>query len=204
MPIFQYRFGNGLQKLKRLVDAGLTGETIFTTIETSWLRGATITQCHGAASGQPKMGGVCLTQAIHSHDMLSYINGTGPSGLRQSRTRVNPIEVEDCAAISVEMADGSLATLSATLGSTVQVSRLRFCFRNLTAESNLDPYRPLPRSLGLQGGTPEIQAEIDAELARFVPGEEFFVDQFVRLHRALTAGGEWPVTLAEARASLES
>ena len=49
------------------------------------------------------------------------------------------MSVEDCAAISVEMADGSLAALSATLGSAQQISRLRFAFRRLTAESNLDP-----------------------------------------------------------------
>ena len=203
MPIFQYRFGNGLQRLKRLVDAGLTGEAIFTTIETSWLRGADYYAVPWRGKWATEMGGVCLTQAIHAHDMLSYINGPVASVFANLRTRVNPIEVEDCAAISVEMADGSLATLSATLGSTVQVSRLRFCFRNLTAESNLDAYRPSRDPWSFTGATPEIQAAIDAELARYVPGEEFFVDQFVRMHRALTGDGAWPVTLADARASLE-
>ena len=42
-------------------------------------------------------------------------------------TRVNPIQTEDCAAVSLEMADGSLATLAATLGSRPEISRLRFC-----------------------------------------------------------------------------
>ena len=44
----------------------------------------------------------------------------------------------------VEMArrDGSLATLSVTVGSMNEFSRLRFCFENLTAESSTAPYSP--------------------------------------------------------------
>ena len=40
MPIFQYRYGTGLQKLKHLVDAGLAGRPYMTTIETHWWRPA--------------------------------------------------------------------------------------------------------------------------------------------------------------------
>ena len=40
MPIFQYRFGHGLQKLKFLVDAGLAGQAYLTTVETVWRRRA--------------------------------------------------------------------------------------------------------------------------------------------------------------------
>ncbi len=203
VPIFQYRFGNGLQRLKLLVEAGLTGDPLLTTIETSWLRGADYYAVPWRGKWATEMGGVCLTQAIHAHDMLSYINGPVKSVFANLRTRVNPIEVEDCAAISVEMADGSLATLSATLGSAEQISRLRFVFRNLTAESNLDPYRPSRDPWRFTAVKPEAQQQIDRLLAGYSPREEFFESQFVRMHHALTAGGEVPVTLADARASLE-
>jgi predicted dehydrogenase len=36
MPIFQYRYGKGVQKLKHLIGVGLTGRPILTTIETHW------------------------------------------------------------------------------------------------------------------------------------------------------------------------
>ena len=42
-------------------------------------------------------------------------------GVGFKTTRVNPIEVEDCAVASLLMADGSLVSLSATLGSARQV-----------------------------------------------------------------------------------
>jgi predicted dehydrogenase len=203
VPIFQYRFGNGLQRLKLLVDAGLTGDALLTTIETSWLRGADYYAVPWRGKWATEMGGVCLTQAIHSHDMLSYINGPVASVFANLRTRVNKIEVEDCAAISVEMADGSIATLSATLGSAVQISRLRFVFRNLTAESNLDAYRPSRDPWQFKAVKPEAQEAIDKVVAGLSPREEFFESQFLRLHKALTAGGDFPVTLADARASLE-
>ena len=50
-------------------------------------------------------------------------------------TRVNDIEVEDCAALSIEMENGTLVTSSITLGAANDTSRLRFCFEGLTAES---------------------------------------------------------------------
>ena len=45
------------------------------------------------------MGGVCLTQAIHAHDMLSYINGPVKRVFARLATRVNAIEVEDFDAV---------------------------------------------------------------------------------------------------------
>jgi predicted dehydrogenase len=40
MPVFQYRFGNGLQKARRIVELGLAGKPYLATVETAWLRGA--------------------------------------------------------------------------------------------------------------------------------------------------------------------
>jgi predicted dehydrogenase len=38
MPIFQYRFGQGAQKLKMLIERGLAGRCYLTTVETAWRR----------------------------------------------------------------------------------------------------------------------------------------------------------------------
>ncbi len=203
MPIFQYRFGNGLQKLKHLVDRGLAGTPYLTTIETSWKRGPDYYATPWRGKWATEMGGVCLSQAIHAHDMLSYINGPVARIFARVATRVNPIEVEDCAAVSVEMANGSLATLSATLGSANQISRLRFAFSKLTAESNLDPYRPSRDPWTFIGTSPDAQAEIDDALQTYTPQREFFERQFELMHAALLDGSPLPVTLADARASLE-
>jgi predicted dehydrogenase len=203
-PIFQYRFGDGLQKLKHLQQRGLCGKPFLATIETSWRRGADYYSVPWRGKWASELGGCCLTHAIHAHDILSYVNGPVAKVFARAATRVNAIEVEDCAAISVEMANGSLATLSVTLGAAEELSRLRFMFENLTVESRSShPYRPGDDPWHFKGMTPQADAAIEAALAEFRPAPESFAGQFSRIHAALRGGAPLPVTLADARASLE-
>ncbi len=109
MPIFQYRFGHGLQKLKFLIEAGLAGQAYLSTVETSWRRRAEYYAVPWRGKWSTELGGVLLGHAIHAHDMLSYVSGPIKRVFARATTRVNPIEVEDCASVTLEMADGSLA-----------------------------------------------------------------------------------------------
>ncbi len=203
-PIFQYRFGNGLQKLKLLQDKGICGTPYLATIETSWRRDADYYEIQWRGKWATELGGCCLSQAIHAHDILSYVNGPVQTVYARLATRVNPIEVEDCAAISIEMANGSLATLAVTLGAAEELSRIRFMFQNLTVESrSAHPYRIGDDPWHFKGKTPEIEVQIAAALAEFKPVEETFAGQFARIHTSLTSSTHLPVTVADARASLE-
>src|SRR5260370_10030472 len=38
LPVFQYRFGHGVQKAKRLIALGLVGKSYLATVETAWRR----------------------------------------------------------------------------------------------------------------------------------------------------------------------
>ena len=203
MPIFQYRFGTGLQKLLHLVERGLTGRAYLSTVETAWLRGSDYYAVGWRGRWQTELGGVMTTHAIHAHDILCSVIGPVKSVFARTATRVNPIETEDCAAASLLMADGSLATLSATLGSRPEISRLRFCFENLTAESSLSPYQPSFDPWTFTAANEDVQSGIDAALRDFPAGHQLYAGQFERLHQALVSGGELPVTLADARAALE-
>ncbi len=40
LPIFPYRYGNGVQRAKRLIDLGIAGKPCLGTVETSWWRTA--------------------------------------------------------------------------------------------------------------------------------------------------------------------
>ncbi len=203
MPIFQYRFGHGLQKLKFLVDQGLAGQAYLATVETAWRRRATYYEVSWRGKWRTELGGTLLSHAIHTHDMLCYILGPVKNVFARTATRVNPIEVEDCASISLEMADGSLASLSATVGSVPEISRHRFCFSNFTAESNTQPYNNSKDPWSFTPDSPEAAERIEEALSRFVPLPERFTGQFYRFHQALMQGTELPVTLQDARASLE-
>ncbi len=203
MPIFQYRFGHGIQKLKRLIEAGIAGRAYLTTSETAWRRRAEYYAVPWRGKWETELGGALVSLAIHGHDLVSYVLGPVKSVFARVKTMVNPIEVEDCVSASLEMADGSLVSLSVTTGSAAEMSRLRFCFSGLTAESHTAPYAHSHDPWTFTGDSPEIQAQIEAVLARFQPHPERFAGQFERYYRALHEGTELPVTLADARAALE-
>lgn len=203
MPIFQNRFGQGLQRLKFLAEQGLTGQAYLTTVETAWRRRADYYATPWRGKWKTELGGTLVTHAIHAHDLLMYILGPVKRVFARTATRVVDIQVEDCASASLEMADGSLASLSVTVGSTEQITRLRFCFANLTAESSPHPYPNSGEPWKFTADTPELQAQIDAALAQFVPRAERFDGQFGRFYDALKSGAELPVTVADARMSIE-
>ncbi|SRR6266545_485787 len=203
MPIFQYRFGHGLQKLKFLIEAGLAGRAYLSTVETAWRRRADYYAVPWRGKWATELGGTLLSHATHAHDMLCYVVGPIRRVFARAITRVNLIEVEDCASVALEMADGSLASLAATLGSATEITRHRFCFSGLTAESNTRPYSNSGDPWVFIGDTPELDAQIVAALGQFAPLPEGFAGQFHRFYDALQTGTELPVTLADARASLE-
>jgi predicted dehydrogenase len=117
LPVFQYRFGNGVQKAKRIVDLGIAGQPYLATVETAWRRTPEYYATAWRERWNAALGGVLLSQAIHSHDLLTYLIGAVASVFARTATRVNPVEVEDCAAATLVMQSGALASLAATLGS---------------------------------------------------------------------------------------
>ena len=203
MPIFQYRWGNGLLKLRHLMAKGIAGRLHFSTVETLWKRGPAYYANPWRGKWKTELGGCLTTHAIHAHDILLQVAGPIASVFARTATRINAIEVEDCAAAALEMADGSLATLSVTLGAASEISRLRFCFDGFTAESGGPPYSPGSEPWRFEPATPAVGAAIEAALADFVAKPERFAGQFADFHAALESGAAMPVTLADARAAVE-
>jgi predicted dehydrogenase len=201
MPIFQGRFGLGLQRLKALVDSGAAGPGRTATVEVSWRRRAEYYAVPWRGRWATELGGVLVTHAIHALDMLIYVAGPVSSVSARTSTRVNPIEVEDCAAAALELHDGTLATMSATLGSATEITRHRFSFENLSAESNTMAYANGCEPWTFVGDNPQAAAAIDA--AAVVPGPEGWAGQFARLANGLRTGAGPPVRVADARAALE-
>ena len=203
MPVFQYRYGNGLQKAKRIIELGIAGKPYLATVETAWQRTPEYYQTPWRGRRETELGGVLLTQAIHSHDLLTYLMGPVASVFARTATRVNPVEVEDCAVASLVMRSGALVSLAATLGSHQEISRLRLCFEHVAFESSQKPYAPGDEPWEIIPASPEAADRTADALAghRFVPSRfEGLMDAY---HTALTTGGALPVTLADARRSLE-
>ena len=203
MPVFQYRFGVGLQKLLHLIDRGVTGKHYLSTAETTWRRGPAYFETAWRGKLAQAMGGCLLTQAIHAHDALTLALGDVRKVYAATATRVNAVETEDCAVASLTFIDGSVASLAVTLGSADDTSRLRFHFENLMAQSSLAPYTMTAEPWTWIPADDAAAGRIAEALADFEAGPEGFVGQFQRFHDALTHGTKIPVTLADARTSLE-
>jgi predicted dehydrogenase len=202
-PIFQYRFANGFAQLRHLRERGFVGKAYASTVETHWRRLPAYYANPWRGRWRTELGGCLTTHAIHNHDLLTYVLGPVASVYARTSTRVNPIETEDCAAAVLEMADGSFATLSVTLGAEEDMSRLRFCFEGLTVESNHSPYNPGTAPCRFLAADSDRQKEVDFAVAEVAHGPERYTGQFLGLHKALTEGAPLPVSIADARSSLE-
>ena len=203
MPIFQYRFGDGVQKAKRVVDLGIAGTPYLATVETAWKRTANYYETPWRGRWATEHGGVLLMHAVHAHDLLTWLMGQVASVFARTATRVNRIEVEDCAVASLDMCSGALASLAATLGSHREISRLRLCFEHVTFESSLAPYSPGDDPWQIVPASPEVGQRIAEALAEYRPWPPRYEGQFGAYHEALTTGAPLPVTLVDSRASLE-
>ena len=118
-------------------------------------------------------------------------------------TRVNDIEVEDCAGVVFKMKSGALVTSSVTLGSASDESRLRLCFSDMTAQSSLSPYNPGAQPWTFKARNTAKQSVIDEVVMNHEPHQEGFARQFELAYEAFTHHGITPVTLNDARSSLD-
>lgn len=202
-PVFQYRYGREMAKLRALVAAGLTGTPYAAALETHWDRGAAYYAVDWRGTWAAERGGCVLGHAIHNHDLLVAIMGPVRSVSARLATRVNAIETEDCAAVSFELESGALATSSVTLGAARNTSRLRFVFEHLTVESGDAPYAPAEAGWSFIARDPARQAEVDAITEGLGAVHAGFPGLFEAMGDAMDGQGGAEVTLAQGRASIE-
>jgi len=203
MPVFQYRFGDGAEQAKAIIDAGIAGKPYVGTVETLWRRGPGYYDVPWRGKWKTELGGVLMTHAIHQHDLFTYLMGPVKSLFGRVATRVNDIEVEDCVSASIELESGALASFTATLGSADEISRLRLCFENVTFESDHEAYSPGNKPWKILPRNDEAKARIEALLEDWVHVPQRFETQMARFHDALEGKGKMPVTSADSRRALE-
>ena len=203
MPIFQYRYGDGFQKALHLVRGGIAGKPYIGTVETCWKRGAAYYGVPWRGRYDTELGGTLLAHAIHPHDLLCELMGPVETVFARAATRVNPVEVEDCAVASLVMRSGALVSLAATTGSHHEITRLRLCFEHVTFESSLGPYNPGADPWRITPADDAAAARIADSLAGWQSVAPRFTGQMAAYAEALDGGGPLPVTLEDARRSLE-
>ncbi len=203
-PVFQYRYGLGTAQFKALEAAGLIGSPHVATLETHWNRSAGYYAVDWRGTWATERGGAILGHAIHIHDLITHLLGPVANVSAMLDTRVNDIEVEDCAAMSIRMASGALVTSSVTLGAAKDTSRLRLVCKHVTVESSHDPYAPAAAAWTFTARNPKRQSEVDAVLATVDSSTPVgYVGMFAAVADALDGRPGREVTLEDGRRSLE-
>ena len=202
-PVFQYRYGLGTAQLHALIDAGLAGRCYAGTLETHWKRPASYYEFEWRGTWAGEQGGALLGHAIHIHDLLPSILGPVARVYADVAIRVNEIEVEDCASLSIRMAEGAVITSSVTLGAADNTSRMRLMFEGFTVESDHAPYAPAQNGWTFKARDPFRQSDLDAILAGVTGANSSFPGLFEAIADALDGKGGREVTLSDGRASLE-
>lgn len=202
-PVFQYRYGLGTAQFHALVKAGLAGKCYAGTFETHWDRPASYYDIDWRGTWKGEQGGAILGHAIHTHDLLSTLLGPIEQVFADVTTRVNDIEVEDCAALSIRMKSGAVVTSSVTLGCAENITRIRLMFEGFTMESDHAPYSPAEKSWHFTAREPFKQSDIDRVLSEVGDVPIGYVGLFGALADALDGSGGNEVTLADGRNSLE-
>ena len=202
-PVFQYRYGLGTAQLQALIKAGLAGRCFAGSLETHWDRDADYYAVDWRGTWAGESGGALLGHAIHIHDMLVSILGPVARVYADVATRVNEIEVEDCAALSIRMADGAVVTSSVTLGASGNTSRLRLMFEGVTVESDHAPYAPSEKGWRFKARAPVTQTQVDDVLAQVTEAHVGFAGLFAAMADALDGSPGREVTLSDGRNALE-
>lgn len=203
MPVFQYRFGDGIEQAKAIIDAGIAGKPYVGTVETFWRREPPYYAVPWRGKWKTELGGVLMGHAIHPHDIFTYLMGDIARVFGRVATRVNPIEVEDCISASIEMQSGALASFTATLGSVDEITRIRLQFEHVTIESDHAPYNPGNALWKILPRNDAVKARIDALLADWQHVPSRFQTQMARFYDALVHDAPLPVTSQDSRRALE-
>ena len=205
-PVFQYRYGHGFSKLKALIKSGLAGKPLVASLETHWNRDKEYYSKAWRGTWDGEQGGAILSHSIHIHDLISMIFGPVSNVFAKLTTRVNNIEVEDCAALSIEMGNGALVTSSVTLGAANDTSRLKFCFDKLTVESGASPdkpYNPADDEWSFLAREPVTQEQVDEVLSKVSSAKSWYAGMFDEIANKLDGYSSDEVKLLDARDSLE-
>lgn len=202
-PVFQYRYGLGTAQLRALQDAGLAGQCYAGSLETHWDRDAAYYAVDWRGTWAGEHGGALLGHAIHIHDLLTALVGPVAQVFATTATRVNDIEVEDCAALSIMLASGAPVTSSVTLGAAENTSRLRLMFDGVTVESDTAPYAPAAQAWRFTARAPTAQSDIDAVVASVPDQRTGFAGFFEAVAEALAGDASPKVTLDDGRRALE-
>ncbi|WP_432562266.1 Gfo/Idh/MocA family protein [Kineococcus sp. SYSU DK003] len=220
--VFQHRHGSAAKRAHRLLAQGALGAPQVAVCETLWYRPESYFDPDWRGNWAGEGGGPTLGHGIHQIDLLLHLMGEWTTLDARAARIARPVEFEDVSMAAVSFANGAVASVTTSLLSPRETSRIRIDTTGGTLEVNhLYGYAdadwswfPLPdaQTLAANGvdpgrssgdGTPatavtdvwQAAAETDVPSAHAAQIDELVDD--------LLAGRSHPTTLASTRPTME-
>ena len=111
-PVFQARFSRPVRMVKKAMQEGRFGRMVLASAQMRWFRNtAYYTNSSWRGTWALDGGGALMNQAIHTIDLLLYINGAPDTVFAFAGTLTHSIEVEDNLCATVKFRNGSFGTI---------------------------------------------------------------------------------------------
>jgi predicted dehydrogenase len=133
--VFQHRFGQGARQVKALLEAGRFGKLRLGLSETLWQRPPEYYNVSWRGTFDTECGGVTMSQAIHTIDMLLWLMGEPESVMADAVTVRHNIDVEDTSLASIRFRNGAVGQIIVTVNAQDDRSRLEIYGDDLQAVS---------------------------------------------------------------------
>lgn len=157
--IFQNRYIEGVQEVKRLIRAGAFGKLTGAWSTLNWWRPPSYYDCDWKGLWEKEGGGVVIDQAIHSLDLVRYLMDCPVSSVKGhiDRRVLTNIEVEDVADAAITFSNGAVYSFFAcnyfTANSPIRIEISGERGSALLCESEMtirlqgkEPYTVLPKT----------------------------------------------------------
>ncbi|MGW9113027.1 Gfo/Idh/MocA family protein [Microbacterium sp. NPDC055683] len=132
--IFQHRFGSAAERVRELIADGSLGRPLVAQCDTFWYRDDAYFAVPWRAKWATEGGGPTMGHGIHQMDMLLSILGEWTDVTSVMSTLARDTETEDVSFAVVRFASGALCSISNSLLSPRQTSRVRMDFERASVE----------------------------------------------------------------------
>lgn len=140
--VYQWRFGEGAQHLKGLVDAGSMGNPMIGICQTTWYRDDAYYAVPWRGTWESELGGCSMGHGIHAMDLFLWLYGPWSEVTGKIATMDHDIEVEDVSMALVQFENGAMGNMINSVVSPRQESYIRMDFQESTVElSHLYSYK---------------------------------------------------------------
>lgn len=199
--VFQHRFGAGGIRLRRLLAEGTLGRPLVATCNTFWFRAPEYFAVPWRGKWDVEGGGPTMGHGIHQFDLLLSLLGSWSEVSAMAGRLARDTATEDVSTALVRFENGALATIVNSLLSPAQISQIRIDTERATVEvGHLYGYREGDWRMTPAPGEESV---LDAWQVSESDARSSHHDQLAEVFAAMDAGTPLPVSVQDARATLE-